>query len=131
MDPSVRSSGHHNIAVAGVEAHQSAGLLIRAISALNLAVTPLLHADAGAVLTGELLVIAGSHCHVAGVLRATGVIVDLPGLGTQQQGPCRGRAHRLEMFVDLALTSPLGASRVIPKHSSVIKTTKYNICWSL
>ena len=121
MDPSVRSSWHHHLTVAGVETDQSAGLLIRSISALNLPVTPLIHADTGAVLTGELVVIAGSHCHVAGVLRATGVIVDLPGLGTQHQGACRGRAHRLEILVDLALSFPLGASRVIPEQFSVSK----------
>ena len=130
MAPSVGSSWHHNLTVAGVETDQSAGLLIRSISALNPAVTPLLHADTGAVLAGELVVIAGSHCHVPAVLRAAGVIVDLPGLGTEQKGACRGRTHGLEMLVDLALTSPLGASRVIPEEFSEIKKKNY-ICWSL
>ena len=107
MDPSVGSSWYHNLTVAGVETDQSAGLLIRSISALNPAVTPLLHADTGAVLAGELVVIAGGHGHVPAVLRPTGVVVDLPGLSPEQERSCRGRADSLEMFVDLALSSPL------------------------
>ena len=120
VEQSVRSGGHHHLAVAGVEAHQSAGLLVRAVSALNLAVTPLLHADTGAVLAGELVVIAGGHGHVPAVLRPTGVVVDLPGLGAEQERSCRGRANSLEMFVDLALSSPLGGRRVKPRHVSVM-----------
>ena len=98
-------------------------LLIRSIPALNLAVTPDLHADTGAVLAGELVVIAGSHCHVPAVLRATGVIGDLPGGGPQQQGPCRGRADCLEIVVLGAPGSPLGSVRVIPAQS-VLRHTK-------
>ena len=83
MKSAVRSGGDHHLAVAGVEAHQRAGLLIRAVTALNLAVTASLHADTGAVLAGELVVIAGGHGHVPAVLRPTGVVVDLPGLGSE------------------------------------------------
>ena len=114
MDPSVRSSWHHNLTVAGVETDQSAGLLIRSISALDPAVTPLLHADTGAVLAGELVVIAGRHGHVPAVVRPTGVVVDLPGLSPEHEGGSRGRAHSQEMFVDLALTSPLRGRWVEP-----------------
>ena len=123
MEKSVRSFRHHNIAVAGAETHQNTGLLIRAISTLNLTVTSLLHADTGAVLAGELVVSAGRHCHVPAVLRATGVIGDLPGGGPQQQGPCRGRAHCLEIVVLGAPGSPLGSGRVIPAQS-VLRHTK-------
>ena len=114
MEQSVRSNWRHNIAVAWVEAHHGAGLLVRAVLTLTLAVAPLLHTDTGAVLTGELVVVACCHRHVPAVLRPTGVIVDLPGLGTEQERACRGRANRLEMFVDFALTSPLGAGWVKP-----------------
>ena len=114
MEQSVRSGGHHHVAVAGVEPHQSAGLLVRAVSALNLPVTASLHADTGAVLAGELVVIAGGHGHVPAVLRPTGVVVDLPGLSPEHEGGSRGRAHSQEMFVDLALTSPLRGRRVEP-----------------
>ena len=99
MEQSVRSHWHHHFAVARVEAHHGAGLLVRAVLALDLAVAPLLHADTGAVLAGELVLTAGGHCHVPAVLRATAVIVDLPGLGPQQEGACRGKAHSLEMSV--------------------------------
>ena len=104
MKPAVRSAGHHHLAVAGIQPHQSAVLLVGAISALDLPVAPLLHADTGAVPAGELVLTAGGHCHVPAVVRATAVIVDLPGLGPQQEGACRGRAHGIEIRV-------LGASR--------------------
>ena len=48
-------------------------LLIRAVIALNLPVAPVLHVDSRAVLTRELVVIAGSECQVPSVLRAAGV----------------------------------------------------------
>ena len=104
MEQSVRSNWRHNIAVAWVEAHHGAGLLVRAVLTLTLAVAPLLHTDTGAVLTGELVVVACCHRHVPAVLRATAVIVDLPGLSTQQERACRGRAHSIKIMV-------LGASR--------------------
>ena len=118
---------HHNLSVARVEPHQRTNLLIRSITALNLPVTPLLHADTGAVLTGELVVIAGSHCHVPGVVRATGVIVDLPCLGTEHQGPCRGRAHRLEILVLAAPRIPLGSYWVKPSQSIRDTVLHHNI----
>ena len=123
MKPAVRSAGHHHLAVAGIQPHQSAVLLVGAISALDLPVAPLLHADTGAVLAGELVLTAGGHCHVPAVLRATAVIVDLPGLGPQQEGASRGRAHSQEVLVGLALTSPLGGGWVKPGNVlfSVIK----------
>ena len=114
MEQSVRSGRHHHIAVAGVEAHQSAGLLVGAVSAVDLAVTASLHADTGAVLAGELVVSAGRHGHVPPVVRPTGVVVDLPVLSPEHEGGSRGRAHSQEMFVDLALTSPLRGRRVEP-----------------
>ena len=86
VEQSVRSGGHHHVAVAGVEPHQSAGLLVRAVSALNLPVTASLHADTGAVLAGELVVTAGRHGHVPPVVRPTGVVVDLPGLSSKKEG---------------------------------------------
>ena len=107
MDPSVRSSWHHHLTVAGVETDQSAGLLIRSITTLNLAVTPLLHADTGAVLAGELVVIAGGHGHVPAVLRPAAVVVDLPGLSPEQERSCRGRAHGIKTVRILAPRFPL------------------------
>ena len=74
-------------------------LLVRAISALNPPVTPFLHADTGTVLAGELVVSAGRHGHVPAVLRPAAVIVDLPGLGSEQERSCRGRAESLEISV--------------------------------
>ena len=65
-------------------------------------------------MAGELVLTAGGHRHVLAVLRATAVIEDLPGLGPQQKGACRGRAHSQEVLVGLALTSPLRGRRVEP-----------------
>ena len=82
LEQPIRSRRYDDFVVAGVEKHQLAVLLVRAVpvQTLDLPITSLLHADTETVLAGELVVAAGRHCHVPTVVRPTGVVVDLPGL---------------------------------------------------
>ena len=66
MFPACGSCGDDEFIISHIRDHNGALLLIRAVPALDLAVTSVYHVNTVAVLAGELTVVTGTHRHVPG-----------------------------------------------------------------